>query len=1239
MKKQALSFAIILLSTLLSISGNAQTLTAPETHGVYGGRVLGMAVAQIDVDSVLIYISAESANSMFYTGAGRFSGFAGPVFRQHDWAVMPSLDLNAGYGSSISKIDAHNASGYVYFIHQSILYASHPSLGYNIPIDSMVQSLLIIDNYLLYVRNGVLPGETWLVHGTLNSSGSYTEDAQSPYVMGFSLTTAPTLIIDPTTNYPHLFLPGSSPQLMVIADSYDALSSSSIISSYLNADPGVTDIEWTTCGMGPDGRWLMAGGPIPGSSPSLDKYMAWTDDNGLSWNSYAFNVPGPPGGIPGSNFAYANVTSSNYELYTGAWASLSKGTSGSLFEMGHHHYQDMNKGNSGQVEADPIFDEMVYLTTNVGMGYAWPHGDTIFDYNNGFTAVQVHDMQMTDDFRVGFVASKSGIRKVNDLPDGAAAARWRSTIFPQYDGAPYYSIAFLDTNEVYAANHRIYKTTNGGALATDWTLLFDPTLGGAQGTIYNFPRYGVQVDGLRINPANDQQIMAGYNRTDGVNKGGLFISENAGSTWSQILLEATAVGADVNVTDVEWAIDWDGSEVCFVSVEYDAAMPQGQGVYCVKKVSGVWTVTHEILSPYSFYDLQLSTDGTTLFAAGFDGSEAFVQQRNLSSGPAWTSMSATGIQAAPSAMVDGDGFLFLAIDEKVYMTPLGSSSTWSLGYSYPIGTEINFLFYDDLLVGSSAGLFGHAIDSSATGGPSVPLSTDAFGHSVAISDDYTLIGAWGKPGSYAEAFDTSATNGPFDQMGAAYVYRRHRMQSNWIEWQQLLAQDRDSSDGFGYAVALNNSFAAVGAPWERHNALGQFPLDSAGSVYLYYRNAFGQYLDTAKLVPASRKAGSLFGAALHMNDEVLLVGAPGDTGKVFCYQFSGGQWNLLQILQAPDGQAGDAFGSSVSLVQQNNCDWYVVGAPRHDLDSSGTAFLNNAGSVYLWKDEGFGIQYFGKLVAAHRQPFASFGFALAAVDSAFLVAAPFDRTDASDANELDSAGAVYGFSVKNGSFAFKLVTNDRQVGDGFGMSLASHGDRCYVGLPGRNEGEGKVFTYRMDWTSQTINNLDRTSAVDSASGAAFGWAMAADDSLLVVGAPWAQSSGYGAQSTLGGAAYFYAWDGSALQSVLATQPLANQTYWPVMDAQEGSIGATEWERAERSLPYPNPTDGLLQVKVKTNAKLVLRDQWGRTLGMWRNLHQQDDMIIDLSEWSSGLYLLEIQQGKYDKLELHRIFKR
>ena len=39
--------------------------------------------------------------------------------------------------------------------------------------------------------------------------------------------------------------------------------------------------------------------------------------------------------------------------------------------------------------------------------------------------------------------------------------------------------------------------------------------------------------------------------------------------------------------------------------------------------------------------------------------------------------------------------------------------TWSLAYSYPAGIEINVLFYDELLVGTSTGLYAQDLETSS----------------------------------------------------------------------------------------------------------------------------------------------------------------------------------------------------------------------------------------------------------------------------------------------------------------------------------------------------------------------------------------------------------------------------------------------------------------------------------------------------------------------------------------------
>ena len=50
------------------------------------------------------------------------------------------------------------------------------------------------------------------------------------------------------------------------------------------------------------------------------------------------------------------------------------------------------------------------------------------------------------------------------------------------------------------------------------------------------------------------------------------------------------------------------------------------------------------------------------------------------------------------------------INENIYTCPISSSLSWSLAYSYPVGIEINVLYYDELLVGTSTGLYAQNLE-------------------------------------------------------------------------------------------------------------------------------------------------------------------------------------------------------------------------------------------------------------------------------------------------------------------------------------------------------------------------------------------------------------------------------------------------------------------------------------------------------------------------------------------------
>ena len=101
----------------------------------------------------------------------------------------------------------------------------------------------------------------------------------------------------------------------------------------------------------------------------------------------------------------------------------------------------------------------------------------------------------------------------------------------------------------------------------------------------------------------------------------------------------------------------------------------------------------------------------------------------------------------------------------------------------------------------------------------------------------------------------------------------------------------------------------------------------------------------------------------------------------------------------------------------------------------------------------------------------------------------------------------------------KLVASDPALDDAFGSAVAIDGETAVVGAPGADEvadGAGAVYVFLRDPDSSWAETIKLT-APDGMAGDAFGMAVAIDDDLLVVGAPFADSIA-AAQS---GAAYVY----------------------------------------------------------------------------------------------------------------------
>lgn len=670
-------------------------------EGVFGGRVTAITQADDGVSDTRVYIATESANSIFYADVSYVGGR--PVLDSVQ--PLPSADWDDGYGSGISAIHAFSSTKELFFLANGSIYKTDPSASSASMELGMVKAFTIHSNVLLAVLNGATPtSNDSLVWGTISTTGNLSISGGLGLTRKFNQP--PKLSIDPTSNYLFLFESGTSPYLLVVNESVLSLTSSSSITSALNPAPSDPNIEWTTFGVAPNGNWYIAGGPAVGAPPSTDRKIGMTADNGVTWLSADFALPGPPGGVPGSNFQFTAVGALQFGVYCGRAFSDSIGAPGTWVEIGHAFQANNNAANDGAVLLDSRNQSTAYVTTNVGFGLSRWEADSIYGANNGLTAVQVNDIDMTESFSTGFVASKSGIRKVEAYKSGSPM--WSDPIFPQGDGSPYFSVAMdpSDSNTVYVGNGRVYKTTNGGA---NWTLVFDPMMGGTHGAIYNFPRVGTVVTGLAVSSIDPNTVYATYQLSNG-DDGGIFVSVDGGANWTQELITAAAPGMDVNALDVEM-IEEAGKSVFYVALASDPMTTGYYGVYRIEE-SGAGTRTATAESAFgatdAILDLDVSRGSDTLYALYHTSSTinppTRVYVKDIATS-AWSFIIGPS-GTTPSALTSGGGNVFIAVENEIYHHPVGTiSGPWTLSYTYPVGTQINSMFWDELLVGTGTGLY------------------------------------------------------------------------------------------------------------------------------------------------------------------------------------------------------------------------------------------------------------------------------------------------------------------------------------------------------------------------------------------------------------------------------------------------------------------------------------------------------------------------------------------------------
>ena len=244
-------------------------------------------------------------------------------------------------------------------------------------------------------------------------------------------------------------------------------------------------------------------------------------------------------------------------------------------------------------------------------------------------------------------------------------------------------------------------------------------------------------------------------------------------------------------------------------------------------------------------------------------------------------------------------------------------------------------------------------------------SLDYFGHSVAVSGNTVLVGA------YQDDREETDTETELEDSGSVYVFTKPT--GGWGAWDDLPQtgasdpeEDKDGltaklnapnaadDDRFGSSVALDDDTAVIGAPGD--DAKG---IDS-GSVYVFVKPSGGPWVttstQTATLIAGDGEPGDSFGISVTVDGDTAVVGAyqhdpiapdsdpnaPSyllDAGAAYVFTRDlGGTWDTGEKLTAEDGETGDYFGYSVAV----DVDTVVVGA--YQDDDNGT----DSGSAYIF---------------------------------------------------------------------------------------------------------------------------------------------------------------------------------------------------------------------------------------------------------------------------------------------------
>jgi len=253
--------------------------------------------------------------------------------------------------------------------------------------------------------------------------------------------------------------------------------------------------------------------------------------------------------------------------------------------------------------------------------------------------------------------------------------------------------------------------------------------------------------------------------------------------------------------------------------------------------------------------------------------------------------------------------------------------------------------------------------------------------------------------------------------------------------------------GYASAMALSGDLLFVG----RTAAVQGFPMPSAapGAVFVY-RRAGAEWVPAGKLQAADASVGDAFGAAVTVQGNYLVVGAPSAAkrGAVYVFERAGNEWRQMARFGLPDAADGDRFGAAVAAGP----DGLLVGAPGRDHGRGAAYFLGKKGNDYT---------IVHSLEPRDRDSAGHFGTAVALNARRAAVGAPGVAGGFGGGPSIP--GRIWAFDVAGGTLtaAGTIASADTTVRS-LGMSLHLADGDVWAGAPGTARAAGAVIRFRRE---------------------------------------------------------------------------------------------------------------------------------------------------------------------------------